>query len=120
MSTTATDFRLDGIYRQRQEGFLMQRVKLPAGVISSGQALMVCEAADRFGRSAVHLTTRGSMEIHWLQEPDLPSVKRLLTSVGLTSRGASCSGILPAIRVSSGCPRNSRSVSRPVLPADAT
>ena len=35
MSEQQKDYRLDGIYRQRQEGFFMQRVKLAAGVISA-------------------------------------------------------------------------------------
>ena len=74
----------------------MQRVKLPAGVISSSQARTVCLAADRFGRGGIHLTTRGSMEIHWLREADLPAVKRLLSTTGLSSRGA-CGGAVRGI-----------------------
>jgi len=96
MPADIADIRLDGIYKQRQEGFFMQRVKLPVGVISSGQARIVCEAADRFGRGGIHLTTRGSMELHWLKHPDLPAVKRLLASVGLISRGA-CGGAVRGI-----------------------
>ncbi len=72
MSKTAADFRLDGIYTQRQDGFYMQRVKLPAGVISAGQARTVADVSTTFGQGTVHLTSRGSMEIHWLKEPDLP------------------------------------------------
>ncbi|BCS54862.1 nitrite reductase [Geobacter sp. SVR] len=79
----------------------MQRVKLPAGVISSLQARVVCEAAERFGKGSIHLTTRGSMELHWLRESDLPAVRRLLTSAGLTSRGA-CGGAVRGITCGSG------------------
>lgn len=100
MSAQPVDYRLDGIYRQRQEGFFMQRVKLAAGVISAGQARAVAAVATRFGQGAVHLTTRGSMEIHWLQESDLPEVKRELAAAGLTSRGA-CGGAVRGITCSS-------------------
>jgi sulfite reductase (ferredoxin) len=100
MTTQATDYRLDGIYRQRQDGFFMQRVKLAAGVISAGQARVVAEVSTRFGQGAVHLTTRGSMEIHWLQESDLPEVKRAFAAVGLTSRGA-CGGAVRGVTCSS-------------------
>jgi len=100
MSTQPKDYRLDGIYHQRQEGFFMQRVKLTAGVISSGQARVVAAAATRFGQGTIHLTTRGSLEIHWLQESDLPEVKRVLASVGLTSRGA-CGGAVRGVTCSS-------------------
>jgi len=95
-----TDYRLDGIYKQRQDGFFMQRVKLPAGVISTVQARTVAAVSTRYGRGTVHLTTRGSMEIHWLQEHDLPQVKRELAMSGLTSRGA-CGGAVRGITCSS-------------------
>jgi ferredoxin-nitrite reductase len=100
MSAQPTDYRLDGIYRQRQDGFFMQRVKLAAGVISAGQARAVAAVSTRFGQNTVHLTTRGSMEIHWLQETDLPEVKRALAASGLTSRGA-CGGAVRGVTCSS-------------------
>ena len=74
----------------------MQRVKLTAGVISAAQARIVAAISTRFGQGTVHLTTRGSMEIHWLQEADLPRVKRELGMAGLTSRGA-CGGAVRGI-----------------------
>ena len=100
MSAQPPDYRLDGIYRQRQNGFFMQRVKLAAGVISSEQARAVAAVSTRFGRGGIHLTTRGSIEIHWLQESDLPDIKRSLSSVGLSSRGA-CGGAVRGITCSS-------------------
>jgi len=99
MTAEAKDYRLDGIYLQRQEGFFMQRVKLPAGIISSSQARMVSRIAEESGRNTIHLTTRGSMEIHWLAENDLPKVKRLMALVGLTSRGA-CGGAVRGVTCS--------------------
>lgn len=96
MSRTGSEYRLDGIYPQRQEGFYMQRVKLPAGVISAGQARAVAAVSTRFGQGTVHLTSRGSMEIHWLKEEDLSRVKRELAKAGLISRGA-CGGAVRGI-----------------------
>jgi sulfite reductase (ferredoxin) len=100
MSVQASEYRLDGIYRQRQDGFFMQRVKLAAGVVSAGQARVVAAAATRFGQGMIHLTTRGSLEIHWLQETDLPEMRRMLATVGLTSRGA-CGGAVRGVTCSS-------------------
>lgn len=100
MSVPPTDYRLDGIYRQRQDGFFMQRVKLAAGVISSEQARVVADIATRFGQGSLHLTTRGSIEIHWLKEHDLPEIKKTLATIGLTSRGA-CGGAVRGITCSS-------------------
>ena len=96
MSAAGSEYRLDGIYKQRQEGFYMQRVKLAAGVISAVQARTVAEVSTRYGQGTIHLTSRGSMEIHWLKEEILPQVKRELAKVGLTSRGA-CGGAVRGI-----------------------
>jgi len=100
MSAGGAEYRLDGIYQQRQDGFYMQRIKLAAGVISSGQARAVAAVSTRFGQGTIHLTTRGSIEIHWLKEDDLPQVKRELAMAGLTSRGA-CGGAVRGITCSS-------------------
>ncbi len=100
MSAAVSEYRLDGIYRQRQDGFFMQRVKLPAGVISADQARIVAAASTRFGKGTIHLTTRGSMEIHWVKETDLPELKSFLATVGLTSRGA-CGGAVRGVTCSS-------------------
>ncbi len=96
MSAAASDYRLDGIYKQRQDDFFMQRVKLPAGVISAGQARVIASVSTRFGQGSIHLTSRGSIEIHWLKEDDLPQIKRELAKAGLTSRGA-CGGAVRGI-----------------------
>ncbi len=96
MSSAASEYRLDGIYKQRQSGFFMQRIKLAAGVISSAQARAVSDVAEQYGKNSLHLTSRGSIEIHWLCEHDLVSVKRELAKVGLTSRGA-CGGAVRGI-----------------------
>lgn len=96
MTTTIKDYKLDGIYSQRQEGFFMQRIKLPAGVLSSAQARNVAEVSERHAKGQLHITTRGSLEIHWLKEQNLSEVKRVLAATGLTSRGA-CGGAVRGI-----------------------
>lgn len=94
------NIRIEGIYQQRQEDYFMQRVKLAAGVISAQQAELVASVADRFGKGVVHLTSRGSMEVHWLKLEDLPAVKQEFAKVGLTSRGA-CGGAVRGVTCSS-------------------
>jgi sulfite reductase beta subunit-like hemoprotein len=92
--------RLDGIYKQNEQGQLMLRAKIPAGVFSSEQANKLAELAETFAGSRVHLTTRGSIEFHDLDYNDLPEVTRGLAAVGLTSRGA-CGGAVRGISCSS-------------------
>jgi sulfite reductase beta subunit-like hemoprotein len=97
-----TDFqklRIDGVYQMNAAGDLMLRVKIPAGVLSAEQALVVAEVADRFAGGRLHLTTRGSMELHRLRAEQLPEVSRSLARVGLTSRGA-CGGAVRGVSCS--------------------
>ncbi len=88
--------RLDGVYRMNDQGDLMQRIKVPAGVISSEQALRVADIAERFAGGRLHLTTRGSLELHRVRVGDLPEIHRMLSSVGLTGRGA-CGGAVRGV-----------------------
>lgn len=91
--------RLEGVYKQDEEGHLMMRAKIPAGVLSAEQALKICDISDRFSNGLLHLTTRGSIEFHWLRYDDLAEVQRMMASVGLTSRGA-CGGAVRGIACS--------------------
>ena len=96
MTIEKQHLRLNGIYPQRQKEFFMQRVKLPAGIISSEQAHKVAQVAERYARGLVHLTTRGSIELHWLTQGDLAAVAAQLASVGLVNRGA-CGGAVRGV-----------------------
>ncbi len=100
MTIDDTRLRLDGIYKQNDQGQLMLRAKIPAGVLSSEQANKLAELADRHAGGRVHLTTRGSIEFHDLDATALPEVTRGLAAVGLTSRGA-CGGAVRGISCSS-------------------
>lgn len=90
------NLRLEGVYPQRQKEFFMQRVKLPGGIISAAQAAVVADIAERSARGLVHLTTRGSIELHWLGEDDLVAVAAQLAKVGLVTRGA-CGGAVRGV-----------------------
>ncbi len=92
--------RIEGIYRQPVEGFAMLRIKLPAGVLSAVQGRGIGELATLFARGALHLTTRGSIELHWVRGEDLPAVKGGLAALGLTSRGA-CGGAVRGVTCAS-------------------
>lgn len=102
MSDTTIDYarlRLDGIYQQNADGDLMLRVKLPAGVLSAEQAAKIAAVSEGFSNGRLHLTTRGSIELHWLRYEKLSAVTTALAAVGLTSRGA-CGGAVRGISCS--------------------
>ena len=96
MTPDVQQLRIEGIYEQKQPGNFMLRVKVPAGVLSSEQALKVCDIAERFHTGGIHITTRTSIEFHWLQRADLDEARRMLAAGGLTSRGA-CGGAVRGV-----------------------
>jgi sulfite reductase beta subunit-like hemoprotein len=91
--------RLDGVYRQNDADQLMLRVKIPAGVLSAPQAETLCAVAETFSNGRLHLTCRGSIELHWLKHLQLAEIIRQLAAVGLTTRGA-CGGAVRGISCS--------------------
>jgi len=99
MSIDYQQLRLDGIYQMNQQNDLMLRVKIPAGVLSSEQAEKISEIGERFGKGMLHLTSRASIEFHWLRYEQLEQIMPMLAAVGLTSRGA-CGGAVRGISCS--------------------
>jgi len=99
MSIDFQALRLDGIYQMNPQDDLMLRVKIPAGVLSSEQAEKIAEIGERFGQGMLHLTSRGSVEFHWLRVEQLGRILPMLAAVGLTTRGA-CGGAVRGISCS--------------------
>jgi len=87
-----------GIYPQKQGGdAFMMRVKVPGGFLTAAQAREIGVAADAFGEGPdgtesrvfgsrfADLTTRQSVQIHWLRIEDIPRIWRRFAAVGLTT-----------------------------------
>ncbi len=87
-----------GIYPQKQGGdAFMLRVKIPGGRLTAAQAREIGVVADAFGEGPdgtesrvfgsryADLTTRQTVQIHWLRIGDIPRVWRRLAAVGLTT-----------------------------------
>ena len=77
-----------GTYAQRQDGVQMQRIKIPGGVLSADQMVCLADAADRFGSSFVHLTTREDVQIYYLKLEEAPNLLRFLAAADITTREA--------------------------------
>lgn len=60
----------------------LARVRLPGGVLRPEQAHALAECADRFGDGAVHLTSRGNVQLRGLDADD-PRPGRVLAEAGL-------------------------------------
>jgi len=91
MTVDLQTLRIDGIYRQNDNNDLMLRIKIPGGLLSPVQAEAIAALSERFSNQLLHLTSRGSIELHWLRPENVEEVGRQLAAVGLTSRGA-CGG----------------------------
>ncbi|MDT8389873.1 MAG: nitrite/sulfite reductase [Lentisphaeria bacterium] len=67
-----------GIYGSRQTGNYMARMVVPGGIITSAQARLIAKTAEDFAQGRINITTRQSLQFHWLQLKDLPRVLRQL------------------------------------------
>ncbi|HEY7947625.1 MAG TPA: hypothetical protein VID75_08115 [Acidimicrobiales bacterium] len=85
-----------GIYPQRQGGdAFMMRVKVPGGRLTSDQAREIGIAADAFGEGPddspvfgnryADITTRQTIQLHWLRIGDIPRIWQRFADVGLTT-----------------------------------
>ena len=80
--------RLNGVYTQRQEDFVMVRAKIPQGVADASQLRAVASVADLFSRGFAHFTTRQDVQFHFVRPADLDDALRVLADAGLTTREA--------------------------------
>ena len=77
----------------------MVRVKIPGGLLTVVQAREIAAISSAFSRGPLHLTSRGSIEFHWLKADQLDDLLARLNDVGLTTRGA-CGGAVRGISCS--------------------
>ncbi|MGB3683683.1 MAG: ferredoxin--nitrite reductase, partial [Rubrobacteraceae bacterium] len=85
-----------GVYPQKQGGnTFMMRYKVPGGVLKAGQAKVLGEVATEFaqgpipnpvfGNAFLDITTRQTVQMHWLKIEDIPEIWRRLEEVGMTT-----------------------------------
>jgi ferredoxin-nitrite reductase len=90
-----------GLYHDKPKiGTFMLRVKIPGGILQSGQLRAIGEISNLHGRGEGELTTRQNIQLHYLELDALPDVFERLHAAGLTSAGA-CGD---TVRNITGCP----------------
>ena len=79
-----------GVYRQKPKdsGYFMMRTKVPGGQLNSGQAKALSEISERYGHGFSDITTRQTIQFHWLRIEDIPAIFGMLSAVGMTTSGA--------------------------------
>ena len=90
-----------GLYHDKPKvGTFMLRIKLPAGRATPAQLRTIGELSNRYGKGAGELSTRQTIQLHYLELASLPAVFEALDAAGLTTAGA-CGD---AVRNITGCP----------------
>ncbi len=74
-----------GVYASRQAGNLMARIVVPGGVITSVQARQIARTAENHAQGRVNITTRQSIQYHWLKVARVPDMMRELASEGVST-----------------------------------
>ena len=94
-------FQWYGLYHDKPKvGYFMMRIKVPSGVLNPAQYRVIGQLSQRFGRDYTEITTRQTVQLHWIRIAQLPEVFAELERVGLTTVG----GCGDTVRNVTGCP----------------
>src|SRR5712691_139347 len=97
-----------GVYGQRQSGVNMIRVKIPGGLLVPHQLEAIADVLETYSQHrTVHITTRTSIQIHYVPLADTPAAMRTLAQAGLTTREACGNTVrnMTACPMAGVCPR---------------
>ena len=83
-------FKWYGVYRQKPKdsGYFMLRTKVPGGQLNAAQARVISELTDQYAHDFSDITTRQTIQMHWLHIEDIPEIFAALDAVGITTSGA--------------------------------
>ena len=91
---------LNGVYGQRQDGFMMIRAKLPGGFVTPAQLLALADIGEKHANGKAHVTTRQNVQFHFVPAAESETVLGLLADSGITTKEA-CG---PSVRNWTCCP----------------
>lgn len=97
-----------GVYGQRQSGVHMLRIKVPGGRLTPDQLDAVADVTETYSQKSVaHITTRQSIQVHYVPLDSTPAAMRRLALVGMTTREACSNTVrnITACSLSGVCPR---------------
>ncbi|WP_139487877.1 nitrite/sulfite reductase [Brevibacillus dissolubilis] len=79
-------FKWAGVYEQKpKDGHFMMRIRIPSGILTSRQARALGEISQLYGENLMDITTRQSIQFHWLDVENIPDIFNRLEEVGLYS-----------------------------------
>jgi len=82
-------FKWYGVYQQRpNDGRFMMRIKVPGGRLTTEQLREIAALTTDYAHGFNDITTRQTIQLHWLTIEQMPDIFARLESVGLTTAGA--------------------------------
>ncbi|MDQ2798488.1 MAG: nitrite/sulfite reductase, partial [Armatimonadota bacterium] len=82
-------FKWYGIYQQRpNDGRFMMRIKVPGGRLTTDQFRVIADLTQEYARGIADITTRQTLQLHWLTIDQMPDILDRLDAVGLGTAGA--------------------------------
>ena len=83
-------FKWHGVYQQRpKDGHFMMRIKVPGGRATTRRSCTRLAGISRdYGHGLADITTRQTIQFHWLTIEQMPDIFARLEAVGLTTAGA--------------------------------
>lgn len=79
---------LNGVYGQRQDGVMMVRAKLPAGIATPAQLEALALVGEKFAGNKGHVTTRQNVQFHFVPQDQTEEALRVLADAGITTKEA--------------------------------
>ena len=80
--TDDKELKKGGMMRQAEAGLFSVRLHVVGGRLVTTQLRAIREAADRFGRGEIHLTSRQGVEIPFVPRGSLAALKEFLAPSG--------------------------------------
>lgn len=83
MAVDYATLKKGGFMRQKQKNHFSLRLRVVGGNLDAGQLAKIAEVAEKFGDGHVHLTSRQSVEIPFIQLHQIDEVKAALAEGGV-------------------------------------
>ena len=78
-------FKWSGIYHQLQKGYFMMRIRIPGGLLTAVQLRRLGEIAQQYAQNEICITTRQTLQFHWLRKEDLHPVISALQNIDIAT-----------------------------------
>lgn len=79
-------FKWCGVYTQLQKGFFMIRLVTPGGLMTTDQLGRALDLAEQYAQGELCITTRQTLQFHWVRLPDVYKVIEGMEDVGMTTK----------------------------------